>query len=124
MFEENESLGTTSMLPSLTPGQLRKAIPVSFPGSLFSVYSSSPCFLLVCSNPHISPSPQQLRQPSLHWYLPACVAESLWHPSFGTGKAHTQLLLVNCSMGLGLMAPCKQGVGPVVSTPHGGRVWG
>lgn len=124
MVGENESLGTTSMLPSLTPGQLKKAIPVSSPGSHLSVYSSSPCLLFACSNPHISPSPQQLGQPSLHWDLPAWVAESLWHPSFGIRKAHTQLLLLNCPMGLGLMAARKQGVGPAVSTPRGGQVWG
>lgn len=65
--------------------QLRKAIPVSSPGSHLSIYSSSFCFLFACSNPHFSPSPQ-LWQTSLPWYLSAWIEESLWHPFFGTGK--------------------------------------
>lgn len=65
--------------------QLRKAIPVSSPGSHLSIYSRSFCFLFACSNPHFSPSPQ-LWQPSLPWYLSAWIEESLWHPFFGTGK--------------------------------------
>lgn len=78
--------------------------------------STHPCLYSICSNPHLSPSLQQLCDNSdLHWCL-----SSLWHPFFGTRTAYNKVLLSNCLMGLGLMAPCKQGVGSYLSNPHEG----
>lgn len=120
MFGENQSLGTTGMLPSLAPVSLEKQflflllVPTS-------VYTPAPSVFYLPVQILTSPLLHNSGKPAFPGFFLPGLRNPFGIHSLEPGRYNTQVLLSNCSMGLSLMASCKQGVGPVASILMGDK---